>query len=274
MKNIHNILLVLLVSMDMAKTEVGEDIEDIFKEMMAVEIKETNAKIVTLEEEMKARVDTFERDMKNMKSKHDSLKREVQTKDDTIILLENKMRDMNYTFDKKLKRMSDTFEKELKTKDDSVNKLVREVSFLKDPPYTFFCAYTAGTSLSSQTITYDKLLYSSSNIPDTTMDTYTGIFTSGWGGTYTVTWSLFADVDTGDSSVHIYLRKNGEVITESRHDSYYSGAGGEVREQGGRTLLVHLGRGDTLDLWCEDCRTIVYSITFCITMSGYDHEYK
>jgi len=265
MKNIHNILLVLLVSMDMAKTEVGEDIEDIFKEMMAVEIKETNAKIVTLEEEMKARVDTFERDMKNMKSKHDSLKREVQTKDDTIILLENKMRDMNYTFDKKLKRMSDTFEKELKTKDDSVNKLVREVSFLKDPPYTFFCAYQFSTTITSATITYSKLLYSSTNIPDdATMDISTGIFTSGWGGTYTVTWSLEAWGASEDNALNIYLRKNGEQIHESAHCSRYTGPSGRIGEQGGRTLLLRLERGDTLDLWCKDCSGHVWYVTFCV----------
>merc|ERR1711936_1554027 len=117
------------------------------------------------------------------------LEQEMKTRDDTT---EKKMNNMNETID--------TLEKELTAKDVTIDKLVREVSFLKDPPYTFFCAAKNGwTYISSGTLTYSKLLYSSTSTPDSaTMDISSGIFTSGWGGTYTVTWSLSAHNDAGE----------------------------------------------------------------------------
>jgi len=232
MKNIINIVLVVLVTMAMGQQR--ENIQDIVREMVAVEMK---------------------------------------TRDDAI---EKKMKDMNVTIatlGKELTAKDATFDKEMKTKDATIDKLVREVSFLKDPPYTFFCAYRGGTSIYSGTIKYDKLLYSSTSIPDSaTMDISSGIFTSGWGGTYTVTWSLSADDDAGDYYVDIYLRKNGESITESVHFSRYTGPSGFVTDQGGRTLLLRLDRGDTVELWCNNCSATVEYITFCVTMSSYDYD--
>merc|ERR1711936_721465 len=172
MKNSITIVLVVLVTLAMGQQR--EDIQDIVREMVAVEMRGSNAKIAMLEQEMKTRDETTEK----------------------------KMKDMNDTIDT-LTAKDATFEKELKTKDATIEKLVREVSFLKDPPYTFFCAHRGGTTISYATITYNKLLYSSTSIPDSaTMDISSGIFTSGWGGTYTVTWSLNADA--GDNHVGIY----------------------------------------------------------------------
>merc|ERR1711936_544075 len=168
----------------------------------------SNAKIAMLEQEMKARddtIDTLETKMKDMKDMND----------DTIDTVEKKMKDMNDTIDtlgKELTAKDATFGKELKTKDDIIDKLVREVSFLKDPPYTFFCAYQEFTYIISATITYSKLLYSSTSTM-ATMDIDTGIFTSGWGGTYTITWSLHTYEAAEASAVYIYLRKNGVSIT-------------------------------------------------------------
>merc|ERR1711936_1283248 len=238
MKNILNIILVLQVTWTNA--QVREDIQDIVREMVAVEMSETNAKIVTLEQEVK-----------NMKSKHDLQEREVKIRDD------------------KIKDMTDTFGKELKTKDDFINKLVRE----KDPPppYAFFCGYLSGTSQSYGTITYSSLLYNSTNLPDDApLNIETGIFTSGWAGTYTVTWSLFTE--NSGHAVLIYLRKNGETIPESLHNSRYTGLSGYIRDQGGRTLLLHLERGDTLYLYCDSCFEGVSHVTFCVTMSSFDFQ--
>merc|ERR1711970_1576996 len=153
-------------------------------------------------------------------------------------------------------------EKEGKAKDASIQKLEREVSLLKDPTFTYFSSYLSVTRIISQTITYEKLLYSSTNVEGAAMDISTGIFTSGWPGTYTVTWSLAADMDEGQPIMHIYLRMNGAKIRESLHSSFYTGPSGYVRDQGGRTLVLHLERGDTLDLWCEDCSARADDITF------------
>merc|ERR1712215_222677 len=239
MKNILNIILVL---MSTAKGHQMEDIHDIVKGMVAVEMRETHAKVHTLEKEIKTRdniINTLDMDMKNMKTKHDLL------------------------------------EKKMTVKDDSLQKLSRNVAFLKDPPYTFFCSSSLEwLHITTATITYSKLLYSSTSTWDTpaTMDIETGIFTSGWSGTYTVTWSVTARDGAGDDPVTIFLRKNGEMIDESIYKSYYTGPSGFIRDQGSRTLLVHLDIYDTLDLFCDDCNAGVEYVTFCVTMSSFDYE--
>merc|ERR1712215_12337 len=245
MKIIINIILVLLVlQLTWTKVEVRENIQDVVREMVVEmrslkqEMKDMND---TFGKELKtkdAQVETLEQEVKNMKSKHDLLERELKIKDDMM------------------KNMNETFGKELKIKDPPA-------------PYAFFCGYKDLTAIHSATITYDSLLYSSTNIPDdATMDVETGIFTSGWGGTYTVTWSLY---DHGNSKqrVALYLRKNEEMIPESQYFSINSPSG---YDQGGRSLLLRLERGETLDLWCKDCSAQAMKIIFCVTMSSFDFE--
>merc|ERR1712055_968832 len=142
--------------------------------MLAEEMRETNAKVASMEQEMKVKDSTFEK----------------------------KIKDMNDTFGKELRKL----ERELDAREASNAKLEREVSFLKEPPFSFFCGYHSGTHISSGTITYESLLYSSTSIPDmASLDTKTGVFTSGWGGTYTITWSLMASDYAEDHEVAIYL---------------------------------------------------------------------
>merc|ERR1712083_748764 len=97
---------------------------------------------------------------------------------------------------------------------------------------------------SSGTIPYTSLLYSSTNTEGGGLDIITGVFTAPSGGSYTVSWDTTAVLDNGEI-VLIYLQKNGEEIEESRHNSYYTGSN-RVVEQGGRTLVVHLDLGYTL----------------------------
>merc|ERR1712215_577632 len=89
--------------------------------------------------------------------------------------LEREVRETKATFEKKLKDKDDT----IKTIEREVKKFEREVSFLKDPPYSFFCGYQDRTLFTSAPITYDRLLYSSTSMPDSaTLDIDTGAFTS------------------------------------------------------------------------------------------------
>merc|ERR1712215_325877 len=74
--------------------------------------------------------------------------------------LEREVRETKATFEKKLKDKDDT----IKTIEREVKKFEREVSFLKEPPYSFFCGYLDYTYISSAPITYSKLLYSSTSI--------------------------------------------------------------------------------------------------------------
>ena len=113
----------------------------------------------------------------------------------------------------------------------------------------------------SGTISYTSLLYSSTNQEDGGLDITTGVFTAPWGGSYTVSWDTSAELEHGEL-VDIYLNKNGNNIEESRHSSYYGG-NDYVSDQGkllltllyiiivyyiigGRTLVVYLAMGDTL----------------------------
>ena len=119
--------------------------------------------------------------------------------------------------------------------DDLISKdheLERDVSIIRNPPFIHTCGSHAGLSITSETIPYSKLLYSSTNTEGGGLDIATGVFTSPWPGSYTVTWSLYAGDDAGDSPVLIYLRKNGQDITESEHYSHYGGPSGQVSDQG------------------------------------------
>ena len=100
---------------------------------------------------------------------------------------------------------------DLQTNDILTQKLEREVSFFKSAPFAHVCGAQSSITTSGWPISYDSLLYSSTNV-EGGLDISTGQFTSGWPGTYTVTWSLRTDDDEWDTVVAIYLRKNN-VIT-------------------------------------------------------------
>merc|ERR1719315_937049 len=67
----------------------------------------------------------------------------------------------------------------LHEKNESIQKLERELSQLKDTPWTYVCAAQDYISIVSQAISYDQLLYSSNNVEGTFLDISTGAFTSG-----------------------------------------------------------------------------------------------
>merc|ERR1712013_441513 len=130
--------------------------------------------------------------------------------------------------------------------------LEREVAILRNPPYINSCgSYSGYLSGNHMTIPYTSLLYSSTNTEGGGLDISTGVFTAPHGGSYTVYWDTLAAVDGGEY-VRIFLQKNGEYIEESKHLSSYTGPSGKVQDQGGRTIMVYLGVGDTLQLYRSD----------------------
>ena len=122
------------------------------------------------------------------------------------------------------------------TRDDLMSKnhlLERDVSIIRNPPFIHSCgSHYNELSITSQTIPYSSLLYSSTNTEGGGLDISTGVFTCPWPGSYTVTWSLTADDDAGELYGVIYLRKNKRNIIESHHKSWYSGPSGHVYDQG------------------------------------------
>ena len=113
-------------------------------------------------------------------------------------------------------------------------ELELEVTRVKEPPFIHACGShnTSGLSIQSGTIPYSRLLYSSTNQETGGLDTETGVFTAPHPGSYTATWSTYASDNAGDYYVLIYLYKNGQMIYESEHVSYYSGPSGLVDDQG------------------------------------------
>ena len=126
---------------------------------------------------------------------------------------------------------------ELKATDDELqckaSEIVSDVSFLKDPPYYHLCVYQHGTDIDKSNIWFEKELYfTCNNCSQANFDLDSGVYTNGWPGTYTVTWSLMAGDNAGEPYVRILLKKNDQIIEESEHVSYYTGSSGYVTDQG------------------------------------------
>merc|ERR1719186_1405361 len=73
----------------------------------------------------------------------------------------------------------------------------------------------------------------------------------------------------GEPDIFLRLRKNGEPLADTACLSRNTGAG-EVSEMGGRTMILHLDRGESFDLFCDDCTAGIYHTSFCVTLTQFD----
>ena len=159
----------------------------------------------------------------------------------------------------------------LEVKDMVLQKYDEEIYFLKNPPMTFACAahYEYQNSISGQVIPFTNLLYSATNV-ESVLDIATGKFTAGHPGSYTATWSMRVLLGyKGTVDFTLFLRKNGENIFDSVHFTYHSGPN-RSDDYGGRTLVLHLEKGDTLDLYCDRCDGFIANVSFCVSLSQFD----
>merc|ERR1711915_802397 len=154
---------------------------------------------------------------------------------------------------------------------ESQEELKEQVILKKDPPYLNACAaLPALLVVTEHIITYRTFLMFSTNVVESNLDLASGMFTCGWPGFYSVSWSLYASNNAGDHGIEILLRKNMEIIEETKHWSFYNGPSGEVIDQGSRTIILRLERGETLDLYCKDCSAAVDDVVFCVSLSTPD----
>merc|ERR1719481_126730 len=121
----------------------------------------------------------------------------------------------------------------LMKKDNELESEMRRMRRMRNPPYMHACGYQLVTTIKSATISYSRLLYSSTNTEGGGLDIASGVFTSSYPGSYTVTWGLTAYDGAGEHLVSIYLQHNGQNIEESFHRSYYEGPSGQIYDQGG-----------------------------------------
>merc|ERR1719244_1467873 len=150
----------------------------------------------------------------------------------------------------------------------------RELAILRAMPVIHTCgSHSDDLSGSFMTIPYTSLLYSSTNTEGGGLDITTGVFTAPAGGTYTVSWDTSVVLTSG-GGLWIYLQKNGETIQESElWSSFYNGVSnghGHVYDQGGRTMVVYLAMGDTLQLYRGDGTGRIRSTTFCVSLTTPD----
>merc|ERR1719187_2453937 len=89
------------------------------------------------------------------------------------------------------------------------NELESEITRMRNPPYMHACGYKEYTNIYQDTIRYSTLLYSSTNTEGGGLDIASGVFTSSWAGSYTVSLGLIAQDDAGEHTVDIYLQHNG-----------------------------------------------------------------
>jgi len=158
------------------------------------------------------------------------------------------------------------------TKDALISKtdeLEREVAILKAPPYIHSCGSHTAWLSGSMTIPYTSLLYSSTNTEGGGLDISTGVFTAPHGGSYTVYWDTAVGMES-EGRVYIDLQKNGVNIEESRTYSYYGGPSGNVWDQGGRTIVLYLAVGDTLQLYKDIGDGEIDHTTFCVSLTTPD----
>jgi len=96
--------------------------------------------------------------------------------------------------------------------------------------------------------------------------TGTGVYTAQAAGVYQVAWSVLNYLDSGKEN-WIYLHRNGrQKVDESEHFSSNDGGNKLIREQGGRTMLVNLQSGETLNLRTDKFDGDAWKISFCVNL--------
>lgn len=79
-------------------------------------------------------------------------------------------------------------------------------------------------------------------------------------------YSMYNSLDPGEWN-HIFLYRNGYKMVESEHESGHSRDGrGYVYDMGGRTMVLKLSQGDTLELRSLTHTGRSFDITFCVTL--------
>merc|ERR1711935_637988 len=163
----------------------------------------------------------------------------------------------------------ESMKKVINTFNETTSKHETSINVLRDAPELHQCGYKASASTQGP-LPFDYLFYSSTNQPTGGIDLESGVFTSPFPGTYTITWSFYSEET--NRYVFIYLNKNGEQIYESLHYSYHhdSSKYSVIAEQGGRTMILHLDMGETVSLDYDRGEAIIYRLMFCVSLSSYD----
>merc|ERR1719430_2293136 len=170
--------------------------------------------------------------------------------------------------EKNVKKVGDQFDEKICELENRLAKyemrLQSKLADVKEVPYLEVCGYQDEWYKSPSTISYDSILseYHSGG-GEGQLDITTGIFTAGTPGFYTVTYSGRSAVDP-DQYVLMYLYHNGVRVDQSEWVTYLSDGDQRMEDQGSRTLTIHLGQGDILELRAEDFTGELFRLVFCL----------
>ena len=141
---------------------------------------------------------------------------------------------------------------------------------VRNQPFAFQCGWRAGQwSEDSSIITYDSLTFSSMFNVDGGLDISTGVFTAGYSGVWSVSYSIRSTQYSGERN-EAWLYLNDERMKESQHWTGYYGSEGDVLLMGSRTLFLRLETGDTITLRTGIVDNGLFYITLCFQLAQPD----
>ena len=91
------------------------------------------------------------------------------------------------------------------------------------------------TGLRISIITYERLVYSVSNKVHEGLNISTGVFTAGYTGVWTVSFTIKSGQQSGEDN-EVWLEVNNQALDWSLHYTYYRESEGYVAMLGSRTL--------------------------------------
>merc|ERR1711892_930226 len=93
------------------------------------------------------------------------------------------------------KQLTEQLGEQTELVDSLTNKTIdheKSINVLRSPPAVSYCGYRHDTTATYSVLTFDRLSYSYNNQHNGGLNRATGIFSSPYSGTYSVTWSLYA----------------------------------------------------------------------------------
>jgi len=188
----------------------------------------------------------------------------------------------------KMERMEEMFLKreeemmlELKELEQRVEmketKIRAEIKTMKEAPQVLFCAYQNKWN-STGTVTFSQFISNFNNADqdgggDGAMNLETGVFTSLTSGYYTLTLSGYSALDARVDN-YLDLYQNGQMVWQLGYywRQYHTGdLPATVGVMASRTLILHLGAGDTLELRSSGPGGRVYHLVFCLNLTARDY---
>ena len=140
---------------------------------------------------------------------------------------------------------------------------------MRNPPFAFQCGWQGGlVTAENSIITFERLSFSSLFGVAGGLDITTGVFTAGYNGVWTITYSTHSEQAGGDAN-SVYLFLNDNKIEESVHYTYNSGGPGYFQTLGSRTLHIRLETGDVVTLKTGRLEDIG-GITLCFELAQFD----